>query len=401
MVISFPRTCSSRTTGATHRFRRLRRRLVRVRTRDRSVSTPRPGTADAMSRAYVEAIAACALFPTRTSRCFYDARGARSLVPRLARRPAEIHEARQFAPFLASVATQLARCYLAASRCASAREGGGRGPADALSDRRGVYAGGAMSRYEPDPKSLRAHPVPGLVRGRQVRDLRALESVVHSAWRRAGFARRHRARQSAFVQHLSPYAEWYWNAIAQSGSPTGRASRRGLGTRRTRTSASPSTPCCRFGIRPWRISLRGSARTIGARHEAPQRLSVCGRLGAQPHQSEVAATRDVVGDLAAAVRARGMRFGVYYSAGSTGPSSARPMRGIADASAAVRSPRHTSGYADAHYRELIERVRRDVLWNDISYPPHHGALGGCRGLLRRDPGRCRERPLPPVAAMAR
>jgi alpha-L-fucosidase len=31
-------------------------------------------------------------------------------------------------------------------------------------------------------------------------------------------------------------------------------------------------------------------------------------------------------------------------------------------------------YVDAHYRELIARYEPSVLWNDISYPPHGGAL---------------------------
>ena len=41
-------------------------------------------------------------------------------------------------------------------------------------------------------------------------------------------------------------------------------------------------------------------------------------------------TRDVVGDLAGAVRARGMRFGVYYSGGLDWTFEPRPIVGIAD-----------------------------------------------------------------------
>ena len=51
-----------------------------------------------------------------------------------------------------------------------------------------------------------------------------------------------------------------------------------------------------------------------------------------PHEKDWAAPRDVAGDLAAAVRARGMRFGVYYSGGLDWTFEPRAMRGIADAS---------------------------------------------------------------------
>jgi alpha-L-fucosidase len=93
-----------------------------------------------------------------------------------------------------------------------------------------------------------------------------------------------------------------------------------------------------------------------------------------PHERDWAATRDVVGDLASAVRARGMRFGVYYSGGLDWTFEPRPIRGIADGSAAVPLDPAYERYADAHYRELIARVAPSVLWNDISYPPHGGAL---------------------------
>jgi alpha-L-fucosidase len=93
-----------------------------------------------------------------------------------------------------------------------------------------------------------------------------------------------------------------------------------------------------------------------------------------PHERDWAATRDVVGDLASAVRARGMRFGVYYSGGLDWTFEPRVMRGIADATAAVPLDPAYERYCDAHYRELTLRYQPSVLWNDISYPPHQGAL---------------------------
>jgi alpha-L-fucosidase len=93
-----------------------------------------------------------------------------------------------------------------------------------------------------------------------------------------------------------------------------------------------------------------------------------------PRERDWAATRDVVGDLAAAVRARGLRFGVYYSGGLDWTFEPHPIVGVADGLAAVPLDPAYERYVDAHYRELVARYQPSVLWNDISYPPHRGAL---------------------------
>ncbi|MCB1843385.1 MAG: alpha-L-fucosidase, partial [Halioglobus sp.] len=88
-----------------------------------------------------------------------------------------------------------------------------------------------------------------------------------------------------------------------------------------------------------------------------------------PNRAAWSARRDLVGDLAAAVRERGMRFGVYYSTGLdwsfelvTEGDLVRDM---------IRSAPTGEGYANythAHLRELIDRYRPDVLWADIAFP---------------------------------
>jgi alpha-L-fucosidase len=73
--------------------------------------------------------------------------------------------------------------------------------------------------------------------------------------------------------------------------------------------------------------------------------------------------RDAVGDLASAVRAEGLRFGTYYCGdpdwtfgGLTPPGSEMP------------ATEEYRAYVDAHWRELIERYRPEVLWSDGAYP---------------------------------
>jgi alpha-L-fucosidase len=88
-----------------------------------------------------------------------------------------------------------------------------------------------------------------------------------------------------------------------------------------------------------------------------------------PNRENWGSSRDMVGELAAAVRARGMRFGTYYSTGLDWSfkmvTEGDRIRDI------MRSAPSSQAYADyvyAHMEELIDRYQPDVLWADIGYP---------------------------------
>jgi alpha-L-fucosidase len=87
-----------------------------------------------------------------------------------------------------------------------------------------------------------------------------------------------------------------------------------------------------------------------------------------PHLPEWQSERDLVGDLTQAVRAAGLRMGLYYSGGIDWPFEGRPIRDLAGLMKAIPQGEAYARYADAHYRELIERYAPSVLWNDIGYP---------------------------------
>jgi alpha-L-fucosidase len=84
-----------------------------------------------------------------------------------------------------------------------------------------------------------------------------------------------------------------------------------------------------------------------------------------PFKREWQVDRDVVGELAAAVRARGMEFGTYYSGWDwtfkeTETSVTRP-------GAVARGPAWAA-HANAQWRELIERYGTALLWSDFGVP---------------------------------
>lgn len=88
-----------------------------------------------------------------------------------------------------------------------------------------------------------------------------------------------------------------------------------------------------------------------------------------PERTDWGSPRDMVGELATAVRAKGMRFGTYYSTGLDWSFSLETdedwVRGVMLSAPASQT---YADYAHDHLTELIERYQPDVLWADIGYP---------------------------------
>jgi alpha-L-fucosidase len=87
-----------------------------------------------------------------------------------------------------------------------------------------------------------------------------------------------------------------------------------------------------------------------------------------PYRDNWMTDRDVIGELAAAVRNEGMRFGLYYSGGLDWTFQPPPIRDIAGLFTNIPPQPEYLDYATAHYHELIDRFLPDVLWNDIGWP---------------------------------
>jgi len=178
------------------------------------------------------------------------------------------------------------------------------------------------------------------------------------------------------LQALSPYAEWYENALRIPGSPAARHHAAVFGDAPYQRFREPfEAMLARWDPAPWaELFAAAGARYVVQVTKHHDGYCLWPSAVRNPRRPGWHAPRDVVGELAAAVRARGMRFGVYYSGGLDWSFEPRPMRTLADGLAAVPLDPAYERYADAQVRELIERVRPSVLWNDIAWPPHRGAL---------------------------
>ncbi len=185
----------------------------------------------------------------------------------------------------------------------------------------------------------------------------------------------------ALVNHFDdfalyvPYVEWYWNALQFEDSPTYAHHAATYGSDYGYDNFGQ---IFRQEMEAWDPDAWGDLfQAAGARYVVLVTKHHDGFLmwpSAQPNPNKPDwySERDIVGELAAAVRSRGMRFGVYYSGGLDWAWNGRRGRNIVELGAAIPIDDAYQEYVEAHYRELIERYSPCVLWNDIGYPFNRG-----------------------------
>jgi alpha-L-fucosidase len=175
-----------------------------------------------------------------------------------------------------------------------------------------------------------------------------------------------------------PYAEWYENSLRFPDSSVARFHRATYGDRTYESFAADFEA----GLAGWDphewadLFARAGARYVVLVTKHHDGYCLWPSDVPNPHRPGWHTHRDVVGELADAVRAVGLRFGTYYSGGLDWTFDDRPLATPAEVFASVPPDPTYRDYAEAQVRELIDRYRPDVLWNDIAWP-----FGGAR--LRR------------------
>ena len=171
----------------------------------------------------------------------------------------------------------------------------------------------------------------------------------------------------------NPYAEWYYNTIRIEGSPAREFHKKNFNDCEyddlldmwkaekfqpdewaklfAYAGAQYIVPLSKHhdGITLWDAPGTGTRNTV---HRGPK--------------------RDLIGDIATAVRKAGIRFAVYYSGGldwevtKTLPAISDNNQGNGGMQRPVDAA--YSMYAYKHVIDLIDRYKPDVLWNDIEWP---------------------------------
>ena len=173
--------------------------------------------------------------------------------------------------------------------------------------------------------------------------------------------------------YQNPYAEWYLNSLRLKDSPTYKHH---IETYGTNFDYYDFAPLFNKDVQQWKpaewakLFHQSGARyvVLTSKHHDGFRLWPSRVPNPKRPSESITAKRDLVGELTAAVREQGLKMGLYYSGGLDWTFETRPIATSADLRSTAPQSEEYARYADAHWRELIERYQPAVMWNDITYP---------------------------------
>jgi alpha-L-fucosidase len=229
--------------------------------------------------------------------------------------------------------------------------------------------------FDPEPGSLRRHEVPAWYHDAKLGIFVHWTLASVPAWAPDEGSLPELARDHFYESvALSPYAEWYSMALHIPGSPTARHHAEMYGDAPYEDFREPfEAMLAGWDPKPWaELFAAAGAKYVVLVTKHHDGYCLWPTHHENPRKPDWYSRRDVVGDLARAVRARGMRFGVYYSGGLDWAWDPRVIRNLAEMICAIPLGEGYARYVDDHYRELIERYEPSILWNDIAYPPGRG-----------------------------
>lgn len=182
------------------------------------------------------------------------------------------------------------------------------------------------------------------------------------------------ADADAMARGDNAYAEWYENSMRIAGSPTAEYHAATYGDAPYADFKAPFESMLEtWDPAPWADLFRRAGAgyvVLTTKHHDGYLLWPSARPN--PHRDRWQSERDVVGDLADAVRAAGLRYGLYYSGGFDWTFEPGPIDSVAALIATMPTSDEYAEYVDGHFRELVERYRPSVLWNDIGMPTDDG-----------------------------
>ena len=224
--------------------------------------------------------------------------------------------------------------------------------------------------FAPTLQSLRSHPVPQWYEDAKFGIFIhwGLFSIPAFASRSGSISDTFRDRYDVAVAH-TPYTEWYWNAIRVPESESAAHHRDVWKNAPYEDFREPFLKSLeQWSATAWaELFARAGARYVVLVTKHHDGFCLWPSQVPNRHEPNWTSPRDIVGELAAAVRARGMKFGIYYSGGIDWTFNREPLRTLADFIGSVPGGDYPA-YADAQMRELMVRYAPSVLWNDISWP---------------------------------
>lgn len=180
----------------------------------------------------------------------------------------------------------------------------------------------------------------------------------------------------------NPYSEWYWNTMKIKTSPTWKKHVEVYGENFSYEDFIPmfQKEASKWEPDTWARTFKDAGIQyvlFTAKFADGYPLWPSAVRHPKLAVNHLAAERDYVGVLTDAVRKQGMRMGMYYCGGMDWTFMPEPVRTFMDVYRYIPQSDEYARMADAHWRELIQRYRPDVLWNDIAYP----RVGDAKGII--------------------
>jgi alpha-L-fucosidase len=193
--------------------------------------------------------------------------------------------------------------------------------------------------------------------------------------------------RSPDMMRSNRYAEWYENTLKFQDSETALFHRARYGEALYHDFATPfQAAAAALPAVQWAAVFRASgARYVTLVTKHHDGFLLWPSRHPNPHRSDWQSSTDVVGKVASAVRAEGLRFGTYYSGGLDWTFNPDRIDNIAAMFASMPHDDAYDRYCRDHYLELIERYRPDYLWNDIGYPTEASMLEVCAAHYNSNP----------------
>ena len=178
--------------------------------------------------------------------------------------------------------------------------------------------------------------------------------------------------QKEYVRR-NPYAEWYLNTLRLKGSPTDEYHREHYGADYDYYNFAGvfDKEMQKWKPEEWaRVFKMAGARyvVLTSKHHEGFTLWPSETPNPTLPKDRQHASRDLVRELTTAVRAQGMKMGLYYSGGYDWTFVPGPITDWTQAKSVEPQSEEYGRYVDAHMRELIRKYQPAILWNDINYP---------------------------------
>lgn len=230
-----------------------------------------------------------------------------------------------------------------------------------------------MTPYLPTLASLKQHPLPDWFQDAKFGIMVhwSLSSV--PGWATPVGPLPEVVREKGFAYWFShnPYAEWYWNTLKIADSPTRTFHVQTYGESFQYPDFAPlfNAAAEKWDPQSWAGLIAGvGARYVVLVSKHHDGFQLWPSRTRNPFRPDFCAKRDIVGELGQAVRARGLRMGLYYSGGPDWWFESRPVTDVVGMANNIPQTPEYVRYVDAQWRELIERYQPSILWNDIGFP---------------------------------